>query len=51
MGRGKSQLTDVALWFRWRWNTFRYWAGLTCLSPAAHEFRRMMKGLGYKEVK
>lgn len=38
-------------WLRWQWNVLRYKLGLTPLSPAGHEFRRMMKSLGYKEQK
>lgn len=40
----------MKLWFRWHWNSLRYKLGLTGLSPAGHEFRRMMKELNYKEL-
>ncbi len=40
----------MKFFFRWYWNSLRYRLGLTNLSPAGHEFRRMMLNLGYKEL-
>ncbi len=41
----------MKFWIRWQWNTLRYKLGLTHLSPAGHEFRRIMLAQGWKEIK